>query len=541
VIPVVWLDSHILCWDQAMIDAVLSGRMWHTGYTFEHRIGFDGLDADGAVVVIPARYHAHDVDDINAQLARLRWVLVILTSDEERLFPVEKLRHDNMVVWVQTPTIGDDEHSEWRLPVGWPPQVPELLKNVPQVEREDWFFAGQVNNDRRKQCVETLRTMTGGTLIETPGFTQGLEPAEYVRRLAAAKIVPCPSGPQTVDTFRVWEALEAGCIPVVDARTPHADAKWYWGAVAEHWAFYGVREWADFPEAARYLLRGWPAVGNRHFAGWQGYKRRLATRASETIWRLSGIEPNAADDITVLIPTSPTSAHPSTHIIEETVASVRHWLPTADILIMCDGVRPEQEHYRQRYERYLERLLWLCGTKWDRVLPIVHDDHLHQVEMTRRALDEVRTPLVLFVEHDTPLVTDWDIDFPALTTAARSGVADVIRLHHEAHVLPDHQHLMLDGEPQDIDGAPLMRTVQWSQRPHIANTALYRRILAEHFPDGYRGMIEDRMHGVVHSAWRDFGLAGWDRFRLWMYTPPGQIKRSYHLDARADDQKWVDS
>jgi hypothetical protein len=540
-VPVVWFDSHITCWDQAMIDAVLTGRMWSTGYEFRHQVGFDGLDSDGAIVVIPARYHADDVDHINEQLGRLRWALVILTSDEERLFPVDQLKHDNMRVWVQTPKPGDDACSDWVLPVGWPPHVPEMLRGEPLPERIDWFFAGQVNNDRRQQCVNVLRTLDGGALVETPGFTQGLEPAEYVKRMASAKIVPCPSGPQTVDTFRVWEALEAGCIPVVDGATPHGDALWYWRLMADELPMLPVlRDWSELPGLVRGLLRNWPALVNSYAAAWQNYKRQLAVRVSETIGQLSGA-PSAPGEITVLIPTSPIADHPSTHIIEETIASVRHWLPTADILVMCDGVRPEQEHYRTRYEAYLERLTWLCSTTWDRVLPIVHDGHLHQAEMTRRALDKVRTPLVLFMEHDTPLVTDWPIDFPALTRAALSGQADVIRLHHEAIVLPDHRHMMLDVGPRSIEGAPLLRTVQWSQRPHIANTSLYRRILAEHFPVRHPLMIEDVMHGVVHNAWREHGLAGWDRYRLWLYAPEGQIKRSYHLDARGDDHKWVDS
>lgn len=539
-IPVVWWDEHITCWDQAMLDAALAGS-WPTGYEFEHRL-YDPAHwhkdpTTGVVVIIPARHHVEDIDQINAYLARQDWTLVVLTSDEERVFPVEKLDHPNMRVWVQTPHVQD--RPDWVLPVGWPPHLPGLLRDIPYPDRDGWFFAGQVNNRRRKQCVETLRTLDNGRLVETPGFTQGLPHDEYAAELAHAKAVPCPSGPETVDTFRFAETLEAGCIPVVDTRTPTEDQAWYWPQVLGM-GFPQVGEWSEFPALYDDLLTRWPANANRMSGWWQGYKRRLATRLRDTVRELSGVLPEPGP-LTVLIPTSPIAAHPDTSIIETTVGSVRHWLPDAEILIMCDGVRPEQEHYRDRYEQYLNRLLWLTGTKWDRVLPVVHDEHLHQVGLTRRALDMVETPLVLFVEHDTPLVTDCPIDFPALTAAVLSGECDVIRLHHEALVLPDHEHLMLDREPQDVHGAPLLRCVQWSQRPHVASTGFYRRVLAEDFPADYVGMIEDRVHGVVESAWRDFGLAGWHRYRLWMYSPDGQIKRSYTLDGRGDDEKWVDS
>jgi hypothetical protein len=305
--------------------------------------------------------------------------------------------------------------------------------------------------------------------------------------------------------------------------------------------FPQIADWSTFPTVLAEIESDWPRQANRCSSWWQRYKRDLAVRTSDAVRGLSGQMPEFGD-ITVIIPTSPIGAHPDTSIIETTVGSVREWLPDAEILVMCDGVRPEQEHYRPRYEEYLNRLLWLSGTKWDRVLPVVHDEHLHQVGLTRRALEMMRTPLVLFVEHDCPIVTDCDIDWPALTRACLSGEADLIRLHHEALVLPDHEHLMLDREPQDVSGAPLLRTVQWSQRPHLASTGFYRRLLAEDFPPGYVGMLEDRMHSVVESAWRDFGLAGWHRYRLHLYAPPGgNLKRSYTTDGRGDDPKWVDS
>jgi hypothetical protein len=273
---------------------------------------------------------------------------------------------------------------------------------------------------------------------------------------------------------------------------------------------------------------------------WQHYKRRLAERLSDTVRELSGELPQLGP-VTVLVPTSPIATHPDTSIIETTIDSIRHHLPDAEILIMCDGVRAEQASYRDRYDEYLARLTWLCAHRWSRVLPIVHDRHLHQAEMTRRALDMVRTSLVLFVEHDTPIVTDEPIDFDALIAACVGDHADLIRLHFESHVLPDHAHMMLDTEPQNVEGAPMLRTVQWSQRPHLATTAFYRSVIATHFPPDYVGMIEDVMHGVVHNEWRQYGLAGWDRYRLRMYAPPGNIKRSYTLDGRGSDPKWPDS
>jgi hypothetical protein len=539
VIPVVWLVNRVECWDQALLNDALSGPGWPTGYEFDHRVGLDALSGSGgAIVVVPGANQAGNADAINAALAGLSWALVIVTSDEERRFPLDRLDHQNMRLWLQYPRQGDK--ADGYLPVGYPPHLRGHLAELPYGKPDGWFFSGQVNNRRRKECVEALRGVDGGSHIETAGFSQGLPHDAYALRLARTRIVPCPSGPRSVDTFRACEALEASCIPVLDGRTPDADASWLWRLALPGVPAPVVDDWGEFPAVATDLLLDWPKNGNQVAAWWHGYKRSLAQRVSDTINDLSGMRPDPGP-VTVLIPTSPIASHPDTGVIEETIASVRHWLPDAEIVVMCDGVRAEQEHYRSRYEDYVSRLTWLCG-RWDRVLPVIHDGHLHQAEMTRRALDLVRTPLVMFVEHDTPLVTDEPIDFPAVFAAVQSGEVDMVRFHYEGRLHPEHLHLMLDDKPRDVAGAPLIRTVQWSQRPHVANTAFYRRILANDFPKGHRGMIEDVMHGAVHNAWREYGKAGWDRYRLAVYAPDGaHIKRSDHLDGRGADPKWADS
>jgi len=127
--------------------------------------------------------------------------------------------------------------------------------------------------------------------------------------------------------------------------------------------------------------------------------------------------------------------------------------------------------------------------------------------------------------------------FATLTDAVQ-GEADAVRLHHETHVLDVHMLLMPDGrETKTVAGLPMVRTVQWSQRPHVASTGFYRWMMGEHFTSRDNVFIEDRMHSVLEVAWRKHGDAGWNRYRLWMYHPEGNIKRSTHLDGRAGEDK----
>lgn len=239
------------------------------------------------------------------------------------------------------------------------------------------------------------------------------------------------------------------------------------------------------------------------------------------------------ENITVLVPTSPIPSHPDTKIIEETIYSIRTHLPESEIIIMIDGIRDEQKQFTDNYIEYTRRLLWKCAHEWYNVVPLLFDEHSHQAIMTRKALELVRTPLILFVEHDTPITPDRDIPFPKLANYILEGKANIIRLHHEALVLEVHKYLMI-GEQED----DLWATYQWSQRPHLARTEFYKHMLEEYFPPLAKTMIEDLMYGKLENAYRDQGKAGWDRFRVFIYTPEGDIKRSYHLDGREGEPKY---
>lgn len=251
--------------------------------------------------------------------------------------------------------------------------------------------------------------------------------------------------------------------------------------------------------------------------------------------------------ITVLLLTSPLPSHPSTAILDETLASVRHWLPTADVLLLCDGVRPEQEDRREAYTEAIRRHLHDCALNWERVTPLLFAEHRHQSGMLRSALAQIRTPLTMFVEGDCPVVTDELVEWDGICECILSGDLHLVRLHHEAHLhLAEHGHLYLEHEPVEMHGVPMVRTAQFSARPFVASTAWLRETVARYFAEDARTMIEDVLHGVADYAWRTEGFMGWAAsWRMAVYHPlGGNIKRSWTLDGRGPDipkyeESWV--
>lgn len=543
-IPVVWLsfDGDTPAkgyWDHGIIEDLFANKLWNTGYEFEHKDSLEGLD--GAIIVFPARAQVQFADRLNNKLNKLKWVVLLLTGDEEAIFPVERINHPNVRMWVMSPRPG--RHDKYHfLGTGYPPQIHEFMPDKAPKKNLDWFFAGQVTHDRREQMAKQLKNMKRGEAHFSKGFTQGLPPAEYYKNLSRAKVAPCPSGPETPDSFRLFEALEMGCIPLADTQTPRDDFPHdYWTFFfGEEPPFPVITDYEQLPGYTETALGDWVAVSNSVSSWWLKKKREMALQLKDDILSLTKKEPaqTAEDQITVIIPSSPVPNNPDTAFIQETIDAVRTKLPRSEIIITFDGVREEQQDRTENYEEFKRRVVWLCHHKWGNVLPVIFKEHTHQAGMAREVLKDVKTPTVLYVEQDAPITPDQDFPWENLVEAVTSGEANIIRFHHEALILPDHEHLMFDKEAQEVCGIPMKRTMQWSQRPHLANTAFYRQMLDNYFHPQSRTMIEDVMHGVVESACGEDGLMGWYLFRLWIYTPEGNVKRSYHLDARGEDPKY---
>lgn len=292
-VDVIWPSLHSEAinrgyWDQAIVEDLLAGP------NFVHHSEF--IEADGAVVVLNGRMHAEDSEAINTHLKKLRWVVLIVTGDEEATFPFEEIKHPLLRVWMQLPRMNRHNDVSQKLPNGPRSRTRHELNRIGHQQRaQDWFFAGQVNHDRREQCAHELRLFKenglfpNGTLITTDGFgKEALSQHNYCRQLATTKIVLCPSGIETPDTFRLYEALEAGCLPVVDAFATRNQAPGFWNYLfGENVPFPIVDYWDKLPALMPELLRDYPHNANKAFAWWQGKKRALHNKLIDDIKDIS--------------------------------------------------------------------------------------------------------------------------------------------------------------------------------------------------------------------------------------------------------------
>jgi len=252
-------------------------------YDFVHRSGFSELPSDvkDAIVIVHGEHEWQRWKEIESDLQKLTWALLIIICDEAPLFPWRKLVHPKRKIWIQTPSPTYHQAADRYMICGYPHDAQMHLSDYDafSVDRPlDWFFAGQVTHGRRTQCVEQLRKMPNGLLFETPGFWQGLPRPEYYQSLSRARIVPCPSGPATPDSMRVAEALEAGCVPLVDGTCSRQNyPSGYWNFVLKSAPpFRIVDNWSELPRIMAEELAKWPNNRNELMVWWKEYKRSMS-------------------------------------------------------------------------------------------------------------------------------------------------------------------------------------------------------------------------------------------------------------------------
>lgn len=546
-IPVVWLNYHPeICnspgmWDQWVVQEALYGLVFQPQRSYQFTnyhatpAGMDWPDAHGIILIVPGRFHEFEPRRISQDIAKYSWVLQIVTSDEERLYPWWKVRHPRIMTWVQTPKLAEDASAENRFGYGAPPGTNQILGGWSLPKQDiDVFFSGQVTHSRRESLMAANWSGFSDIFMNpTPGFTQGFDKQRYLRYMARSVVAPAPAGPQTVDSFRLWEAIEAGAVPLADTHTPTVDQTGYWSQInqrsMERLPFPLVDDWSDGPAAAEEVLRAPVQHANLCGSWLLRHKREFALRLHADIETMHGEgrpEPTADDQITVLMPSSYITSHPDTDIWFETLGSIRSHLPYAEILVMMDGNsgNPDYLEYQRRVLNWAKHSSTNLSVK-------IFTQPMHQTGMTAWALENfVRTEYILFVEHDTPLTIRMEqrIPFDDLLVAMKAGRLDYLRLHYQTQIHPEHLHLMHNGgEVLNIANVPVIRTVQWSQRPHISPADRYRSMLARYATDR-NTFIEEIMHGVAQDHPNEF--------RMCIYAPPGNMERSYHLDGRKADQ-----
>lgn len=221
--------------------------------------------------------------------------------------------------------------------------------------------------------------------------------------------------------------------------------------------------------------------------------------------------------VTAVVTTSPIPSHPSTAVIDETYESIRHHFPTIPIMILADGVREEQTCWKERYATYLQSI---NQKEWPGVQIHQFQKFMHQAGMIRETLNQVRTPLILWIEHDLPLVKDhipWDGISQALLD---NTVCSVRFLMQGESKKPYYERGDIE-----VHGVSLTKTVEFTSLPNIARKDMYEFIVP-HFDHAQIHLECNNTQGLFHKD-------DCDKWKLSIYNPPDGKARVGSLDGRS--------
>jgi hypothetical protein len=272
-------------WDQNMLDLLFANELYPTGLQFKRTDGYPP-NVDGCVLIIPGRYWSDRANNISEAISKYRWVLAVRAGDEENTFDPERVFHRNIKWWIQTPDPNVDYGDSRLFGVGFPPHFNTLTR---QDRRLDVFVSAQNTHERRNDCFAALKR-TNGVIQAWPtdGFTHGMPTADYAAAMCSTKIAPCPAGPASPDSFRLFEALEAHAVPIADDESPSGVTN-YWRTVFPDAPFPILDSYTQLPGYVADQLAEWPANANRITAWWMRTKRVMARWLIEDLTELGAL------------------------------------------------------------------------------------------------------------------------------------------------------------------------------------------------------------------------------------------------------------
>ena len=112
-------------------------------------------------------------------------------------------------------------HNVRAFPLGYKIGFSTSDAPVPSTERPlVWSFAGDPNKTTRREMLASMSNYAPGEIHLTSGFhaADNLSVKQYQALLKKSIFAPCPQGNVNLDSYRVYEALECGCIPIVEKR-----------------------------------------------------------------------------------------------------------------------------------------------------------------------------------------------------------------------------------------------------------------------------------------------------------------------------------
>jgi hypothetical protein len=196
---------------------------WHYLQSVLEHLKFDDSVKVHIVSATPEWDHIDKV-----VLESVRKNVIIAVHDEYMTDNIPQSWKDNAIVFKPYITQEQEGGNVHSFPLGYNQKhVP--LENLPILNRPtDVFFSGHMASKNRQDYMKSVidffeqlkpKDRPNLDINITSGFNQGMSGEEYSKRMHRSKIVICPPGNVSVETFRHYEAMRSGSV-IVTATLP---------------------------------------------------------------------------------------------------------------------------------------------------------------------------------------------------------------------------------------------------------------------------------------------------------------------------------
>ena len=145
---------------------------------------------------------------------------LIHLSDEARTSRIDSYNNCKSVIRYYYRSDVPNSDTRLTIPCGWNTGFTDVTDNPSITDRSiSWAFIGQRLDHNRINMINILETIPNGLCYIGEHHGPRMSVIEMSKQYRNSKFIICPDGAVVPDSFRVYEAFEAGCIPVVQRST----------------------------------------------------------------------------------------------------------------------------------------------------------------------------------------------------------------------------------------------------------------------------------------------------------------------------------
>jgi len=239
----------------------------------EHRIVFDNcVVIDACLHYQPGEYY-RQFRGLNAWLVHL--------SEETYEGGYEKYEHFRGVIRCYWSSFFNPQRV-MHIPLGYPAGFGGNAGQPGTASRPYlWSFLGGSSRASRPEMIRAFQPLTPHFLHLTDrGAAERLGRPEYEQLLRESIFAPCPMGNVNLESYRVYEALECGAIPIVEKRI---GLDYFTGLLGSHPlpAFTNWRQAARFVEKLRGDRAALDGLQSECMDWWKAYQKSLTQRMAD--------------------------------------------------------------------------------------------------------------------------------------------------------------------------------------------------------------------------------------------------------------------